>query len=120
MREAAEIVGEAEDRRLLPLALAGAALHLQIELVEHAQARGADRMAEAFEAAIDLAGERAAGIEDAVHDVPDRAALRREAEILHGDELGDREAVMHLDQRELAARVGYPGLGIGAARGDPG
>src|SRR5215510_5678939 len=82
MREAAEIVGEAENRLLLALALAGAALHLEIKLVEHAEARGADGMAEAFEAAIDLAGKRAAGIEDAVHDVADRAALRREAEIL--------------------------------------
>src|SRR5690348_13629048 len=93
VREAAEIVDEAAHRLLAALALAGAPLHLQIDLVDHAQARGADRVAEAFEAAIDLARHLALGIVEAVEHVLDRAALGRDEEILHGHQLGDREAV---------------------------
>src|SRR5215475_45244 len=85
MREAAEIVSEAEDRLRLPLALAGAALHLQIALVEHAQARGADGMAEAFEAAIDLARHLAVGIVEAVQDVLPALALAGDVQVFHGD-----------------------------------
>src|SRR6266581_4895670 len=53
-RCAAEIVRHA-DARALELARPRLALDLQVHLVEHAQARGADRMAEAFQAAVDLA-----------------------------------------------------------------
>ena len=48
-----------------------------------------------FEPAIDLAGYRTVGIVEAVEHVLDRAALGRDGEILHGDELGHREAIMH-------------------------
>ena len=105
LREAAEVVGEAEARLVLALALAGAALHLQVHLVDHAQARGADRMAEALQAAVDLARHLAVGIVEAVEHVLDGAALGRDVQVLHGDELGHREAVVHLDQADLLARA---------------
>src|SRR5262249_13445277 len=57
LREATEVVRQAEEGVLLALALAGTALHLQVHLIDHAQARGADRMAKAFEATVDLAGD---------------------------------------------------------------
>jgi len=47
------------DLRVLELAGAGTALQLQVHLVEHAQARRADRMTEALQAAVDLAGDLA-------------------------------------------------------------
>src|SRR5262245_33634327 len=75
-RRAAEIVRHA-DLRVLELAGAGAALELQVHLVEHAQARGADRMAEALQAAVDLAGDRAIGVVEAVeHVFPALTGLR--------------------------------------------
>src|SRR6188474_3036729 len=67
-RRAAEVVGHA-DARVLELAGAGAALELQVHLVEHAQARRADRMAEALQAAVDLAGDLAVGVVEAVEDI---------------------------------------------------
>src|SRR5256714_10697263 len=76
--EAAEIVGEAEHGLLLPLALAGAALHLQVHFVDHAQARSADRVAEALEAAVDLAGHLAVRVVEAVEHVLDGAAFGRD------------------------------------------
>src|SRR3546814_1098157 len=52
-RRAAEIVRQPEiDLRELPIA--GAAAKLVIDLIGHAQARGAHRMAEAFEPAVGL------------------------------------------------------------------
>src|SRR5215472_10656257 len=94
MREPAQIVHEAAHRLLLALPRAGASLHLQIDLVDHAQARCADGMAEAFEPAIDLAWHLAVGVVEAVEHVFDGAAFGRDIEILHGDQLGDGEAVM--------------------------
>src|SRR5262249_34521090 len=41
VRETAQVMGQPDARRVLALALAGAALHLQVHLVDHAQARGA-------------------------------------------------------------------------------
>src|SRR5580698_845138 len=67
-RGAAQIVGHA-DARVLQLTGAGAALELQVHLVQHAQARGADRMAEAFQPAVDLAGDLAVGVVEAVQNV---------------------------------------------------
>jgi len=58
----AEVVGEAEHGLLLALALLGAALHLQVHLVNHAQPRGVDGVAEALQAAVVLAGDGAVGV----------------------------------------------------------
>src|SRR5450755_402465 len=103
-RGAAQIVGHA-DARVLQLTRAGAALELQVHLVEHAQARGADRMAEAFQPTVDLAGDLAVGIVEAVEHVFPALAGFGDVQVFHGDELGDREAVVHLEHRDLVARA---------------
>ena len=71
-------------------------------------------MTEAFQAAVDLAGHGACGVVESVEYVADCAALRRDVQILHGDELGYREAIVHLDQVDLMTRHVDPGLVIGA------
>ena len=76
MREATQVVGHAEHWVLLPLPLISTAVHLQVHLIDHAQARGPDGMAKALQATIDLAGHLAIGVIEAVHDVLDRAAFR--------------------------------------------
>src|SRR5205085_10716637 len=120
VREAAEVVHEAARRLLLPLPRPGAALQLQIDLVDHAQPRGADRMPEAFEPAVDLTRDFSVGVEEPVHHVARRAALRRDRQILHGDELGHREAIVRLDEIDLLAGILYARLVIGALGGDAG
>src|SRR5262249_7203051 len=67
-RRAAEIVGHA-DPGILELARAGPTLELQVHLVQHAQARGADRMAETLQPAVDLARDLAVGVVEAVEHV---------------------------------------------------
>ena len=42
MRKPAEVVGESQRRLLLALALARAAEHLEVDLVDHSKPRGAD------------------------------------------------------------------------------
>src|SRR5262249_20404937 len=114
LREAAEVVRQTEQGFLLALALAGTAVHLQVHFIDHAQARGANRMAKALEPAIDLARYLSARIVKAVEHILDSPAFWRDVEVLHGDELGHREAVVHLDQAQLLARPIDAGLGIGA------
>ncbi len=87
------------------LALARAPEQLQVDLVRHAQAAGADRMAEALETAVDLAGDGAVPVVAAIEYIVRRPADVGQSEILHQHELGDREAVVHLDQIDLLARV---------------
>src|SRR3979490_2602643 len=82
LRKAAEVVGEAEARLVLALALAGAALHLQVHFIDHPEARGADGMTEALQAAVDLTGYLAVGVVEAVEHVLDGAALGRDVQIL--------------------------------------
>ena len=77
-------------------------------------------MAEALESAVDLAGHLAVGVVEAVEHVLDGAALGRDVQILHGDELRHREAVVHLDQAQLVAGLVDAGLRIGALGGDAG
>src|SRR5260370_16042292 len=110
-RRAAQVVGHA-DARVLQLAGAGAALELQVHLVEHAQTRGADRMAEAFQAAVDLAGDLAVGVVEAVQDVFPALAGLGDGQSFHGYELGDPEAVVHRAARDLVARVLEPSSSI--------
>ena len=90
------------------LALAGAPEQLQIDLVGHAQAGGADRMAEALQAAVDLAGNGAVAVVSAVEHVVRRPADVGEAQILHQHQLGDREAIVHLDQIDLSRGLRMP------------
>ncbi len=120
MREAAEIMGEPDARQFLALALAGAALQLQIHLVDHPQPRRADRMAETFQPAVDLAGQGPLGVVETVEHVEDRAALGGNMQVFHGHQFGHGKTVMHFDQVDLFAGVGDPGFAIGARGGDAG
>src|ERR1051326_3047025 len=93
VRKTAEIVRESEARLILALAVTRAAEHLQIDFVDHAQARGADRVPEALEAAVDLARYAAGRIIEPVEHVIEGAALGRDVQVLHGDEFRHRAAV---------------------------
>src|SRR5258705_3951029 len=86
MGETTKVVRQAKHRLVLALALAGAAVHLQVHLIDHAQAGSADRMAETFQAAVDLAGDLPVRIVKSVEHILDGAALGRGMPILHGDE----------------------------------
>ena len=77
-------------------------------------------MAEALQAAVDLAGDLAVRIVEAVHHVVDGATLRRNVDIFHRDEFGHRETVVHLDEVDLFPRIGDAGFLIGLFRGDAG
>src|SRR3546814_9432026 len=69
VRHPAEIVAEREHRAVLSLPLAGAAQYLEVILVDHPQSRRADRVAEAFQPAVDLAWDGAVGVVKAVEHV---------------------------------------------------
>ena len=69
-------------------------------------------MAEALQAPVDLTRDLAVGVIEAIHDVLDRAAFRRDVEILHRDEFSDGEAVVHLEHADLVPRLVDPGLFI--------
>src|SRR5262245_13522741 len=69
VRHAAEIVAERKAWRRRSLSRARAAEQLKVILVDHPDAGCADRMAEAFEAAVDLAGHLSVGVEEAVEHV---------------------------------------------------
>src|SRR5689334_1547091 len=104
---AAEVVGE---RELAPardagdLPLARLAAQLQPALEQHAQSRGADRVAKRLEAAVRVHGQLAVEIEGAGEHFLPAGAARREAEVLHEDELRRREAVVDLGHGQLLAR----------------
>src|SRR5262249_47108468 len=83
LREAPKIVGQTETRLLRALAFAGAALHLQVHLIDHAQTRGANWVAKTLEAAIDLAGDFAIRVVEPVEHIFDGAAFRGDVQILH-------------------------------------
>src|SRR5712692_3109914 len=78
---AAEIVRES-DLRILDLARARFAAHLQPHLVHHAKSRRANRMAERLEPAIRIDRQLAVEIEESVHHVLPCGPARAEAEIL--------------------------------------
>src|SRR5260370_29085567 len=63
-------------------------------------------MTEAFEPAIDLAGKLTIAIVESIQDVGHGATLVRQEQILHRHELGNREAVVNLNEAELRARLG--------------
>ncbi|CFO04561.1 Uncharacterised protein [Bordetella pertussis] len=73
-------------------------------------------MAEAFPAAVYLAGQRPVGIEAAVeHAAPGRAGLGQ-ADVLQRHQFGDREAVVQFGQAELRARIVDARFGVRLAR----
>ena len=101
---------------VLHLALAGLALQLLVVLVDHAHAGRAGRMAEGLEPAVGVHRQLAAELERAARDVLLRRALLAEAEVLVGEQLGQREAVVHLRDVDLL-RTGsvMPGLRVDVA-----
>src|SRR5215470_8413920 len=112
---APEVVGERElaparDAGDLPLARLTA--KLQPALKQHAQARGADRVTERLQAAVRIHSQFAIEVERAGEHFLPAGAARREAEVLHEDELGRREAVVDLGHGELLARILDPGLRV--------
>src|SRR3546814_13601094 len=64
-----DIMAERKRRRRLPLPISGTAEELEVIFIDHPDSRRADRMAETFEPTVDLAGDRAVGVEEAVEDV---------------------------------------------------
>src|SRR5690606_6527887 len=109
---AAQVVGERQVR-VVQLPLARLATELQPAFVEHAQAAGADRMTERLQPAVGIDRQPPAELERAVEDVLPRLPALGEAHVLHEYQLGGREAVVHLGQRDLAAWIGHPGLLVG-------
>ena len=75
-------------------------------------------MAEALEAPVDITGYFTGGIEFPSQYVPVAFTWPRKAQILHRDELGNGEAVMHLYKIELLHRVGDTRLQVSLARGN--
>ena len=69
-------------------------------------------MAEGLEAAVGVDRQLAVEVEHAGFGVLPRLAPSREAEVLHQDQLGRREAVVDLGHGQLTARVGDAGLGV--------
>src|SRR5438132_5053267 len=119
VRVAAQVLRQAAVD-LFQLALSGAAMKLLVDLVDHAQARGTDRVAEALEPAVGLDRQLAVAVEHAVEHVVDHAAGLAEAEVFHQHRLGDREAVVDLGHVDLGARVRDAGRRIGARTRDTG
>jgi hypothetical protein len=113
-------MAQRQARRLAALTGSRAAEQLQIVLVDHPDAGSADRMAEALEAAVDLAGQGAVSIEEAVEHVFPAFAGFGDVQVLHGDHLSHREAIVHFEQTDLLARVGDARFLIGARGRDTG
>src|ERR671923_758308 len=107
-RRAAEVMGEGQRAAAAhagDLALAGLPAQLQPALEQHAQAGGADRMAERLEAAVGIHGQLAVAVErPRQHFLPGSAA-GGEAKVFHQHQLGRREAVVDLRHGQLLARV---------------
>src|SRR5262245_1947493 len=94
-RRAAQVVRQAE-LRAVDLARAGLTAQLEPHLVHHAEAAGADRVAEALESAVWIHRLRPVAVEPAREHVLPRLPARRETHVLHEDQLGRREAVVDL------------------------
>src|SRR6266850_1023881 len=107
-RRAAEVMGEGELAAAADagdLARARLTAQLQPALDQHAQAGGADQMAERLQPAGGIDGQIAFEAVGAGQHVLPRGAAAGEPEILHQHELGRREAVVHLGHGQLLARV---------------
>jgi len=72
-------------------------------------------VAEALQSTVRVHRQLAAEIERALEDFLPRGTAFRELEILVDEELGRREAIVHLSHRELFARVRDAGLRVGVA-----
>src|SRR2546429_2662935 len=117
-RVATEVVGQADRAVGRDLALLGRLVaELEPRLEHHPQPRRADRVPEALQAAVRVHRDLAVEVERAGEDLLPRRAPLREPEILHDQQLGRREAVVHFRHSDLAARVGDAGLRVGVGRG---
>ena len=70
-------------------------------------------MPKALQPAVNLTGNFAGVVIEAVQYILDGPALRRDGQILHGYQLGNGKAVMHLKHGEFIAWVSDAGLFIG-------
>src|SRR5262245_10847693 len=115
LRGTADVVAE-RDGGVLHLALLGLALQLLVVLVDHAHAGGTRRVAERLETPVGVDRQLAAELERAGGDVLLRGTLLAEPEVLVGEQLGQREAVVHLRDLDLLPRIRNAGLGIDLLR----
>ena len=93
------------------------ALHLLVDLVDHADAAGADGMAEALETAVGVHRQIALQRKRAVSDVGAGLTPGAEAQVLHDDQLGDGEAIVDHRHVDFGAGIGDAGLFVsGLAR----
>ena len=83
------------------LSFTGQAVKLQIHLVQHSEARSTNGMAEAFQAAVDLAGYIAVMVEYPVHHIAPGPAALGDMQIFHGNQFRDGKAVVHLHHADL-------------------
>ena len=117
-RRATEVVGEAQGPVGLDLTLGGSlATQLEPALEHHAQPGGTDGVAEALQATVGVDGQLTVEIEGSGEDFFPRHATVGEAQVLHEDELGRGEAVVHLRHRDLCTRVGDASLLVGVLGG---
>ena len=118
LRVAADVVDQGEGPVGVDLALRGGfTAQLQPALEQHPQARRADRVAEGLQAAVGVHRQLPVEVEPAGEELLAGGAPVGEAEVLDEDELRRREAVVHLGEGELAARVGDAGLRVGVSGG---
>src|SRR3990172_5090759 len=97
----------------LHLHLPGLSLQLLGQVVYHAQAGGPDGMAAAKQPAAGIDGQFST---QGGYSVPDELAsfsLLTEAQVLGGDDLGDRKAVVDLCYIQFLEGVPYPSLLVG-------
>ena len=85
----------------LDLAWARAALKLKHVLVDHADARGAGRVAERLEPSVGVDGQFASKFEAPRSNVFGRRTLVAETQVLVGQEFCQCEAVVHLGDADL-------------------
>src|SRR5207302_7030109 len=105
VRNTTEVVRKANGRRT-QLALACPSKQLKINLICHTQAGRADGVSEALQAPIDLTWDRAVAIISALLYIVRCAPHIGKTQILHQHQLGDREAIVHLDEVDLLKRLG--------------
>ena len=86
------------------------AAQLQPALEEHAQPGGADGVAEALEPPVGVDRQLAVAVEGAGQHLFPCRAPGGEAQVLHEDQLGRGEAVVHLGHGQLGPGIGDPGL----------
>ena len=88
---------------------------LQPALEEHAEAGGADPVAEGLQATVRIDRQLAVVVERALEDFLPRRAPLGEAQVLHEAEFGRREAVV-TGHGQLGPGVRDPGLSVGVGR----